>query len=247
MPFQTGDDTEIGGEKRTFGSTLWTLVLTARDASTLEAQRALNTLLSLYWKPVYHYIRRRGHDSETAKDFTQDFMTHLLEGSFLAHLEPAQGKFRSYLLRALDHFLSDERDRRLALKRGGGRRVFPMDLVPAEEIVSTEESPARSFSRAWAQLVLDRALQALQKEYEAAGTPENFSLLKAYLANPGKKGSPVYEGLATQFKMTYQEVANRLHRARARLRNRIEDQVRAYTRTGEELQEELTALLTDLS
>jgi RNA polymerase sigma-70 factor (ECF subfamily) len=105
------DDTAIGGAKRSFQSTLWTVVLAAKDPSSPDRREALQQLIETYWKPVYLFIRRRGNDREASKDLAQGFFTALLERQFLQYVQRDRGKFRTFLLTALEHFMADEHDR----------------------------------------------------------------------------------------------------------------------------------------
>jgi len=110
-----GDDTAIGGPKKEFQSTLWTVVLAAKDPASKDRRDALQKLIESYWKPVYLFIRRRGNDRETGKDLAQGFFTALLERNFLQYVQRDRGKFRTFLLTALEHFMADEHDRTPAL------------------------------------------------------------------------------------------------------------------------------------
>src|SRR6476661_4841082 len=101
-----------------FATTRWTLVLTAAADGSTEARRALSELCALYWYPLYAFIRRRGHGADEAQDLTQGFFARILERNIVGTADPKRGRFRSYLLGALQHFLADERDRAMALKRG---------------------------------------------------------------------------------------------------------------------------------
>src|SRR5688572_8721225 len=110
-----------------FATTHWTLVLSAGRADTPESRRALETLCSQYWYPLYAFVRQQGHGADDAGELTQEFFLRLLSRNDLAAADPSRGRFRSWLLGALKHFLADQRDRSRALKRGGGRLVFSLD------------------------------------------------------------------------------------------------------------------------
>src|SRR4029077_16621106 len=112
-------------------TTRWTLILAAREGDAAR-RAALEQLLSVYWRPVYFYLRRRGLSVEDAEDVVQGLFTQLLQGDFPIRLHPSRGRFRSYLLTAVDHYLVNLHDKNTALKRGGGVRFVPMDLEPAE-------------------------------------------------------------------------------------------------------------------
>src|SRR5690349_14485380 len=103
-----------------FATTHWSVVAAARDGGSAEARQALAELCRVYWYPLYAFVRRKGHDAEEAQDLTQGFFARLLEKGFLAVVDSERGKFRSFLIAACQHFLSNERDRARARKRGGG-------------------------------------------------------------------------------------------------------------------------------
>ncbi len=133
-----------------FPSTHWSDVLAAGRGATPGAGEALAALCRAYWYPLYAYVRRRGHDAHAARDLTQEFFARMLEKNYLADADPAKGRFRSFLLAALNHFLANERDRARALKRGGGRPPLSLDFATAEHQYSLEpvdEGPPRSSSR----------------------------------------------------------------------------------------------------
>ena len=114
-------------------TTQWSQVLAARDGSDTEARRALGKLCQTYWQPLYAYIRHQGSGPDEAADLTQAYFTELVEKDFLADVDPAKGRFRAFLLASLRHFLSHQRDRDRALKRGGGTTPISLDLALGEE------------------------------------------------------------------------------------------------------------------
>jgi RNA polymerase sigma-70 factor (ECF subfamily) len=153
-------ETAIGGENVRFQPTAWTVVRAAGEGS----RDALDRLIATYWKPAYFFIRRRGHDVETAKDLTQGFFGSLLERNIPAAADPQRGSFRNYLLGALNHFLSDESDRARAKKRGGD-----FNFVEAEaDLASEAPTPEEAFRSRWAREILSRAMARLRREVPAA-------------------------------------------------------------------------------
>ena len=113
-------------------TTQWSQVLAARDGSDTEARRAFESLCQTYWQPLYAYIRRQGYDPDKARDLTQGFFAELLDKDFLADVDPDKGRFRSFLLASLRHYLTHERDRDRALKRGGSTTVLSLDVETGE-------------------------------------------------------------------------------------------------------------------
>src|SRR5262249_28470204 len=142
-----------------FTTTHWSVVLAARNNDSSRAAEALETLCRTYWPPLYAYIRRDGYGPDDAQRLTQQFFAHLLEKAHLRHLRDQRGKFRSFLLTFLKHFLADERDRARAQKRGGGRTFISLDETSVEEHRFLEAvhqlNPDQLFERRWAQTILD--------------------------------------------------------------------------------------------
>jgi RNA polymerase sigma-70 factor (ECF subfamily) len=162
-----------------FTTTHWSVVLAAKGNDDRQATVALEKLCRAYWPPLYAYIRRDGYGVEDAQDLTQEFFARLLEKDHLRHLRDQRGKFRSFLLTFLKRFLSDERDRARAKKRGGGKTFLSLDDTAAAETSYRIEavapgSPDQLFERRWAQTVLERALFRLREEYVAGGKADLF-------------------------------------------------------------------------
>ena len=210
------DDTAIGGTKRGFQSTLWTVVLAAKDPAAADRRGALQTLIETYWKPVYLFIRRRGNDREVSKDLAQGFFTALLERNFLQYVQRDRGKFRTFLLTALEHFMADEHDRAQALKRGGGRQAISIDFAAAEAAMAAPASdpPDRLFRRDWALRVMGQALEALKAGFAGRGRLDEFQALRFHLTE-GTRGAPSGVELAKTLGISEAEVRKRIHRARA--------------------------------
>jgi DNA-directed RNA polymerase specialized sigma24 family protein len=219
VPPKRDYETATGGSQRGFKSTLWTEVLTAKNPDSPERRQALERLIQDYWKPAYHFIRSRGHDVESAKDLTQGFFSTFLEPDFLKNVAPERGRFRSFILAALSHYLSNEYDRRRALKRGGG-----FNFVEAEaELPAPGPSPEQAYFNSWASEVLERSVAALKAE----ASPEDFALLSG--AAP--------EGMADH------EQKNRRHRLRKRLRELIRAEILPTVQDEREADAELREIL----
>jgi RNA polymerase sigma factor (sigma-70 family) len=238
------DDTAIGGPKRGFQSTLWSVVLAAKDPGSADRRAALQRLISTYWKPVYLFIRRRGNDVEVSKDLAQGFFTALLERNFLQYVQRDRGKFRTFLLTALEHYLADEHDRAQALKRGGGRQAVSIDYAAAESALQSAgpEPPDRLFRRDWALRVLSQALEALRAGFVARGKEAEFATLRVHLTE-GTRGAPSGAELARTLGVSEAEVRKRIHRARADYKEAILRVIRDYTETEDDAREELVDLL----
>jgi RNA polymerase sigma-70 factor (ECF subfamily) len=127
-----------------FATTHWSVVLGAARGTSPQADAALEALCRTYWYPLYAYVRRQGHSAHDAQDLTQAFFERLLAKNFLAHVDRSKGRFRSFLLAALKHFLADERDRASRLKRGGGHTLLSWDEQAAEDRYGLERVAPKS-------------------------------------------------------------------------------------------------------
>src|SRR5215831_15927851 len=172
-----------------FTSTRWAMVLEAGDSQTPpdDALRALSELCRIYWRPIFLFLRRQGSNPDDAQDLTQGFFAHLIESRTYAHADREKGRFRSFLLGALKHFIADARDRGQALKRGGGMILVNLD---DKAIAEMETQIVRGmkwqadeiYDREWAASLLRQALGRLAQECALAGKAELFGYLKPYLA-----------------------------------------------------------------
>ncbi|MBN1674616.1 MAG: sigma-70 family RNA polymerase sigma factor [Kiritimatiellae bacterium] len=222
------NETAIGGDRRAFEPTAWTLIGRAQHGSETARRAALGRLIESYWKPVYWHVRRNGHDVEEAKDLTQGFFASLLRRDALRSIDPAKGKFRTFLLAALRHFLCDEYDRRKAAKR---TRDF--DFAAAEP----RFDPNRDFEQDWALTVLERGFVRLKAE-----APREARVLEAQ-----RQGHTRYAQLAAELQTTQANIKVLAHRGRKRLRKLLLEELRqTASRPGEEV-EELRALFAALS
>src|SRR3990172_2598491 len=160
--------TNIGGGQRAFPSTRWTMIRQARDSASPEYRRALNDLCTIYWKPVYAFIRSfRETGNEDAKDLTQEFLAQLAEGGLLTRFSPDRGSFRAYVRGALRLYLLEHRRDAATQKRGGGRKIVPLEdeEVRLLDAVAAKgaETPEQRFDRQWANAILDDAVAELRR------------------------------------------------------------------------------------
>lgn len=231
-----------------FATTHWSAVLTAAGAPATDAARALESLCAAYWTPVYAYIRRRGVSAEDARDFTQEFFLRFIEKSYLKDVDPAKGKFRSFLLASVRHFLSNEWDRARAQKRGGQVLVFSLDVTQAEarhrDAVSHTLDPEACFERAWALALLDTVLTRLRAEHAASGKERQFEVLKDTLARG--ESSLSYRALGDALGTTEGAIKVAVLRLRRRYRDLLIDEVRQTLADGESVEEELRYLMEAL-
>jgi RNA polymerase sigma factor (sigma-70 family) len=210
-----------------FTTTRWTRVFLARGGKSMAAREALGDLCQTYWYPLYAFIRRSGYTREDAQDLAQEFFARLLSRDWLAQVDESKGRFRSFLLAALKHFLANELDKARALKRGGGQQLIPLDGVAAETHYRLEpahvESPDKIFERRWAIQILDKALASLQQEHVHDGKGVVFDALKECLA--GSRESIPYAELAPQLGVSVGALKVMVHRFRGRYRDLLREQV----------------------
>jgi RNA polymerase sigma factor (sigma-70 family) len=231
-----------------FVTTHWSVVLAAGARDPKRARTALTTLCQTYWYPLYAYIRHRGHGPEDAQDLTQDFFMRLLETNALASIRREGGKFRSYLLTALNHFLVDEWRRAHARKRGAGR-VFSLEVQGAETRFSREpahgETPEKLFERNWALALLRSVYDRLCREYQRTGKGPMFAELKFCLT--GERSSIPYAELGSRLQVSESAVKVSVHRLRRRFRELLREEVAHTVGREEEVEEELRNLLAALA
>ena len=230
-----------------FATTHWSMVLSAGRGRSPESSRALATLCENYWFPLYAFVRRAGHTAEDAQDLTQEFFARLLAQDVLMKADRRKGKFRSFLLAALKHFLADEWDRARAQKRGGGQPVISFDALDAETRYRLEPAsdltPERMFEKQWALSLLDHVLSRLDAEMAAVGKSTLFETLKDTLT--GSRSS-TYAAIGVELGMSEGAVKVAAHRLRRRYRALLREEI-AQTVTGaDEIAEEIHYLLSCL-
>jgi RNA polymerase sigma factor (sigma-70 family) len=232
-----------------FATTHWSVVLTARDGQASEARDALSRLCEVYWYPLYVYLRRRGFSAPDAEDLTQSFLAYLLGKDFLARVEPKNGKFRSFLLASLNHFVSDHLDKERRQKRGGDKRILSLDAATAEArygLEPVEETdPQRIFERRWALTVVETVLQRLEAETASAGKGALFDRLK-----PALIGDPVpatYSEVGRSLGLSEGAVKVAAHRLRQRFRELFHQEIAQTVSQPNEIEEEIRFLFQVLS
>src|SRR5438093_2891048 len=182
-----GRDFEQVGDTspRTFNTTHWSVIQTAGQGPSAEADAALERLCRTYWWPLYAFVRRRGHEPHDAQDLTQEFFARLLAKDFLRAVDRSKGKFRSFLLAALEHFLANEWRRANAQKRGGNFTFSSLDDTSAEQqyltVAGANLTPEQLFEQQWAMALLQKALGGLQQEFAASGKGALFEEIKMFL------------------------------------------------------------------
>jgi DNA-directed RNA polymerase specialized sigma24 family protein len=234
---------------REFSSTHWSVVLRASDSRSPEFLESLEELCRAYWYPLYAFVRRSGYAPEESRDLTQEFFARLLEKKWLTAADPARGRFRTFLLAALKHFLTNEWHRSNSLKRGGGREVLALDTLEAEDEFALESSdgaaPDKLFDRNWAVTLIGRAQDRLRDEMKAAGEGERFEALEPTLA--GERIADGYQALATRFGVSETGIKSMVSRLRGRFRALLCEEIAQTLSVADDVETELRHLLSALS
>ncbi|MCL4789440.1 MAG: sigma-70 family RNA polymerase sigma factor [Verrucomicrobia bacterium] len=235
----------LGTERGVFATTHWTVVLSAADKNSPGATKALEKLCRTYWYPLYSYVRRKGHDAPEAEDLTQEFFARLLSRNFPHGIKPDGGRFRSYLLTALRHFLTNEWQRARAEKRGGGKAVLSLQELDAEGQYRLEPadnaSPETLFDRRWASVLLAGVQQRLQREYAAEGRADLFARLQPCLT--GAEQLLPYAELARELGQSESAVKMAVHRMRKRYGELLRQEISQTVAGSKDVEEEIRALL----
>jgi RNA polymerase sigma-70 factor (ECF subfamily) len=249
MPAPDSDPGRSSDRQEWFATTHWSVVLAAGHDSAPGAGAALEKLCRTYWYPLYAYIRRRGYGEHDAQDLAQGFFARLVERNYLEAVGRQKGKFRSFLLAALNHFVSDEWDRARAKKRGGGQTFISLDDQSAEERYRQEPayelSPEKIYERRWAMTLLDQVLRQLETEFAATGKQRLFEQLKVFLLD--EKGVGSYADTAARLEMTEGALRVAVHRLRQRYGELFRDEIAHTVASPDEIEDEVRHLLTVLS
>ena len=241
----SGERTHMTGA-RYFVTTHWSVVLAAGRSDSTRAQIALSSLCQTYWYPLYAFVRQRGHSPHDAQDLVQEFFARLLEKQGLARITRDKGKFRSFLLVALQRFLANEWDRRHAQKRGGFQPVVSIDQKMAESRFASEPvhhlQPDVLFDRQWAVTLLQATMARLQQEYVATGRAKLFELLRGCLAKD--ESALPYAEIAARLNLTEAAVKMAVQRMRARYREILRAEIAGTVASPGEIDEEIRHLFS---
>lgn len=218
---------------------------------TPEARAALSELCEVCYQPVFRFLRRDGRDDEAARELAQEFFARILQRGDLGAADPSRGRFRSYLLGAVKHFLADQRKREGCQKRGGGVAAESLDApVTADGAPPDLPDPGAAvpdawFDRQWALAVMERALSAVAAEFAAHGKAAQFDLLKPWLA--GEAPALSQAGVARRLGWSEGAVKVAVHRLRKRFREALRAEVRQTLADGDDPDAELRYLLAALA
>jgi RNA polymerase sigma factor (sigma-70 family) len=237
----------IPANARNFRTTHWSVVLAARDGFGV-GQTALETLCRSYWYPLYAYVRRKGHDAHDAQDLTQGFFERFLARNYLQSVHADKGKFRSFLLASLNHYLANEWDKAQTQKRGGGQEILSLDAELAEDRYDREPghdlSPEKIFERRWAHTVLEIVLKRLRADFDVAGQVKRFDALKGFLLD--ERGALPFEEAARQLNMNEAAVKSAVHRMRKRFREMFREEIANTVSNQEDVEDEIRHLVQAL-
>ncbi len=229
-----------------FKTTRWSIVLAAQASSEDISRDALKTLCEQYWFPLYTFVRRRGYREHEAQDLTQDFFERFLLNGQFKQVDPERGRFRTFLLACMKHFLANEWDRTRAQRRGGDLVKLSLDFERAEglytELPSDYESADVAFDREWAQTMLATSLRELETEYAAAGKADLFHALKPVLLEGAAEGS--YQDIGERLGLTEGTVKVAVHRLRKRYGALLRTQIEQTIENADLVDDELRYLLS---
>ncbi|HAM71348.1 MAG TPA: RNA polymerase subunit sigma-24 [Verrucomicrobiales bacterium] len=232
-----------------FNTTRWSLVLSAAEENQPAAAQALEHLCRAYWYPLYSYIRRRGNNPDEAQDLTQAFFAHILEKNTLSSADRERGRFRTFLLTALNNFLVNQWERGQRQKRGSGQGAFSLDALIAEdrfdlEPVATGVTPERAFEQRWVESLLETVLRRLEEESAASGAAGKFDSLKVFLVED--RGTVSFAEMAARLGMTEAALKGVVRRMRSRYRELLREEVAQTVGHPSEVDSEIRYLISVL-
>jgi RNA polymerase sigma-70 factor (ECF subfamily) len=227
-----------------FETTSWTLIRNASEGGSDVAREAWERLCATYWPPVYAFIRRKGRSTEEAEDLTQSYFARFLEKDYLSDFRPEAGRFRTFLLASVTHFLANEWHKTQAQKRGGGKTLLSLDTAETETRLRLEpidrHTPEAVFERQWVATVLERTLEVLRAEHTGEEGRRRFDRLREYLS---PEGAPGYEEAGRDLGLAEPAVRVAVHRLRKRFGLLLRREVAATLADESELESELRWML----
>jgi RNA polymerase sigma factor (sigma-70 family) len=233
-----------GGNRGPFAETRWSQILLAGQGSPRQSNKAKETLCVIYWSPIYSFLLRKGHTHHDAEDLTQQFFVRLLESDAFSNADRAKGRFRSFLLGALKHFLVDEARKTSTQKRGGKISFVPIGVSDSEQGRLLEPDPGltpeQAYDRRWAATLLDLAFQRLREDFAEADQLNRFEALKSFLSEDAGAGD--YDRVSRQLGITPKAVGMAVHRLRQRYRQLVRQEVADTLVDASDVEEELRDL-----
>jgi RNA polymerase sigma-70 factor (ECF subfamily) len=229
-----------------FGNTRWSIIISTGSNDSKLAQAALESLCQIYWKPVYEFVRRNCRSSEDAEELTQEFFYRLIRDNWLDRVDQQKGRFRAFLLTCVKHFLSNERARGHAIKRGGNFSFISLDEAWIQNQCAEEAdtlTPEKAFDQRWALTLLEGALEQLKQEFTKAGKRTQFEQVQEFLAG-GRQNSSSYQEVATRLGMSEAALRQAAYRMRSRLGEILRNHVAQTVANAAETKEELDFLMS---
>ena len=233
------------GTAAQFATTHWSVVLAAGDGASPESSAALERLCRTYWYPLYAFVRRKGYSVEDAEDLVQDFFSSFLQKGYVGRVDPARGRFRTFLLTSMQNFLHNAQDRLAARKRGGGQRFFSWDITAVEDRYQAQLgeglTPEKAFEKRWAATLLQSVLDRLREDFKATGRAELFEQLKGHLW--GEDDAVPYAQLGAKLGMTPLALKVTVHRLRQRFGERLREEIAHTVSDAAEVEAEIQYLI----
>jgi RNA polymerase sigma-70 factor (ECF subfamily) len=239
----------MNAEASSLATTHWSVVLAAAHGQSPAAAAALEELCRGYWYPLYVFVRRQGHGPQDAEDLLQAFFTRFLEKDYLSEVDRSKGRFRSFLLAALKHFLANEWDKANARKRGGGAQFISLDSEDAAsrywEEPASELTPERLYEQRWACVLLERVMQRLKRDSAEAGKDQFFEALKPFLV--GESRSVTYAQLALELGTSEAALKMKVQRLRQAYQRLLRDEIAQTVADPAEAEDEIRHLFSVVS
>lgn len=246
---QTSDSDPSPSPRDVFTTTRWSIIQAAKQSQSDEAREAMEMLCRTYWLPLYAFARRQGNSPQDAEDLTQGFFSKVIEKEYLVSVDRSKGRFRSFLLASLRHYMLDEHKRATRVKRGGGREILSLDTEYAEERLafdeSEQESPEAVFDRQWALTVTQTALETLENDYQRSGKAAVFDALRPLLR--GDADALSYEGAARSLGLTENAFRVSLSRLRQRYRTGLREVIAQTVAHPKDIDDEMRHLFRVLT
>jgi RNA polymerase sigma factor (sigma-70 family) len=241
------EDTAMGAGHGQFPGTHLSVLTRLRDSSDEIRNLGWGSLVELYWKPVYKYIRIQWNKSnEDAKDLTQAFFMRAMEKRFFDSYDPLKSRFRTFVRTCLDGFVANEEKASRAIKRGGSSMLLSLDFPSAEKElaqIAADDTPNRMFEKEWIRNLFTTGLQILRKNCEAQHKWKQFQIFERHDIDPDPDHPPTYKDLADEFGISITDATNYLAWARREFRQIILEKIRESTATDEEYRSEARQIL----
>ena len=232
-----------------FATTHWSVILAAGQGDTPQSAAALEQLCRTYWYPLYAFVRRQGYSPQDSEDLLVGFFARFLEKHYLEEVDQAKGRFRSFLLAALKHYLANEWDKAKAVRRGGRVEFLSLEGEAAEsrywEEPASDLTPEKLYEQRWACVLLERVMERLQHDFDASGKDPPFEALKCFLQGEG--GSVSYAELAAQHGLSEGALKMRVQRLRQRYQRLLREEIAHTVARPEDVEDELRHLFSVVS